>query len=135
MNKSEHEQGSKGVMQKLAIRTVEFGDGGQGEAQRDVLDEIVVSAGVEEEGVGLVVGGGFGGVDVAIAHVFFGHDSAVDDAVGEVDEVGGEGESPGACDGCDGGSVSVMLSDATKESEGTDGASWGLVPQYRGWSS
>ena len=109
-------------MQKLAIRTVEFGDGGQGEAQRDVLDEVVMGAGVEEEGVGLVVGGGFGSVDVAIAHVFLGHDSAVDNAVGEVDEVGGEGESPGACDGCDEGSVSVKLSDATNESEGTDGA-------------
>ena len=47
MDKSKHEQGSEGVIQDLAIRTVEFGDSSQGEAQRDVLDEIVMRAGVE----------------------------------------------------------------------------------------
>ena len=115
MDESKHEQRSHGVIEDLPIRTVQFGDGGQGEAQGDVLDEIVVGAGVEEEGVGLVVGGGFGGVDETIAHVLFGLDSADDDAVGEVDEVGGKGESPGACDGCNGGSsVSVVF-------EGCDG--------------
>ena len=59
-----------------------------------------MGAGVEEEAVGFVVGGGFGAVDVAVAHEFLRLDAAVDDAVGEVDEVGGEGEGPGACDGC-----------------------------------
>ena len=124
MDESKQEQRSHGIIQNLAIRTVQFGNGSQGEAQGHVLDEVVMSAGLEEEGVGLVVGGGFGGVDETIAHVFFGHYSVVDDAIGEVDEVGGKGESPGARDGCNGGVVSVVLRDATKESRrGTDGAS------------
>ena len=48
MDKSKHEQCSHGIIQNLPIRTVQFGDGSQGEAQRDVLDEIDMSAGVEK---------------------------------------------------------------------------------------
>ena len=62
-----------------------------------------MGAGVDEEGV-LWVGRGVrgGGGGGAVANVFFGGETAVDDAVGEVDEVGGEGEGPGACDGWNG---------------------------------
>ena len=100
MYDSQHQQRRHGIIQNLPIGAVQLGNGDQGEAEGHVLDEVVVSAGIEEEGVGLVVGCGFGGVDVAVADEFFGFDAAVDDAVGEVDEVGGEGEGPGAGDGC-----------------------------------
>lgn len=82
MDDAEHEQRRHGAVEHLSVRAVELRDGGQGEAQGHVLDEVVVRAAVEEEGVGFVVGGGFGGVDVAVAHVLFGLDAAVDDAVG-----------------------------------------------------
>lgn len=82
MDNSEYEQCSHGIIQNLPIRAVQLGDGSQGEAQGHILDEVIVSAGVEEEGVGLVVGGGFGGVDKTVAHVLFGLDPTIDDAVG-----------------------------------------------------
>lgn len=44
-------------------------------------------------------GGTFGGGDV-VAEVLFVFDALVDDAVGEEEEVGGEGEGPGAGDCC-----------------------------------
>lgn len=58
-------------------------------------------AAVEEERVGgrvagLGRGGGVG--VVAVADVFGGGDAVVDDAVGEEEEVGCEGEGPGAGD-------------------------------------
>ena len=82
MDKPKHEQCSHGIIQGLAIRAVQLGDSSQGEAQGYVFDEIVVGAGVEVERVWFVVGGGFGGIDETIAHVFFGFDSVVEDAVG-----------------------------------------------------
>lgn len=82
MENPEHEQCSHGIIQDLPIRAVQLGDSSQGEAQGHVLDEVVVSAGVKEEGVGLIVGGGFGRVDEAVAHKLFGFDATVDDAVG-----------------------------------------------------
>ena len=99
MHNPQHQQRRHRSIQHLPIRPVQFRNGDQREAQRHVLDEVVVGAGVEEEGVGVVVGGGVGGVGVAVADEFGGFDAAVDDAVGEVDEVGGEGEGPGAGDG------------------------------------
>lgn len=82
MDDAEDEEGRQGVVEGLAVRAVQLGDGGQGEAQGHVLDEVAVGAGVEEEGVGLVVGGGFGRVDESVAHELFGLDPTVDDAVG-----------------------------------------------------
>ena len=67
-----------------------------------------MSAGVEEERVRLVVRSGFGGVNQTVAHVFFRIDSTIDNAIGQVDEVGSEWESPGACYCCNGG-VSVWM--------------------------
>ena len=82
MDKSKYEQCSHGIIQDLPICAVQLGDSSQSEAQGHIFNEIVMSAGVEEKSVGLVVGGGLRGVDKTVAHVFFGFDSAVDDAIG-----------------------------------------------------
>ena len=82
MDDSEHEQGSHGVIQDLPIRAVQLGDSHQGEAKRHALDEVVVSAGVEEQGVRLVVRSRFRGVDISVAYVLLRLDSTIHDAIG-----------------------------------------------------
>ncbi len=57
-------------------------------------------AAVQEKRVWLVIRGGCLTRVKAVADEFLTFDAAVDDTIGEVDEVGSEGESPGACDGC-----------------------------------
>lgn len=79
---SEYEQCSHGIVQNLPVGAVQLGNSSQGEAQGHILDEVAVSAGVEEEGVRLVVGGGFGRVDKTVAHVLLGFEPTIDDAVG-----------------------------------------------------
>lgn len=94
MENSEHEQCGHGIVQDFSIRAIQFGNSNQGEAKRHVLDEIVVSTAVEEKGIGLVIRGGFGCVDITVAHVLFGLDSTIDDAVGQVDAVRGKWQRP-----------------------------------------
>ena len=92
MSDSQHKQDSQSVIQGFPVGAIQFCDRGERESQRYALQEIGVGARGEEEGIRIVVGGG--GLVVPVAYVFFFLDAHVDDAVGEVDEVGGEGEGP-----------------------------------------
>lgn len=58
MRNSKHQERRHGVVQHLPIGTVEFGDCCQDEGQGHALDEVVVGSGLEEEWVGVFVGGG-----------------------------------------------------------------------------
>lgn len=52
---AQHEERGHGVGKHFAVAAVEFHDGGEGECQRDVFEEVGVGAGVEVEGVGVGV--------------------------------------------------------------------------------
>lgn len=82
MENPEHEQSSHGIIEGLPICTVQLGDSYQGEAKGHALDEVVVSAGVEEQGVRVVIGSRFRGVDISVAYVLLLLDSTIHDAVG-----------------------------------------------------
>lgn len=88
------EQCSHSIVQDLPIRTVELGDGCEGESQGHVLDEVGMRARFEKERVWVAVGSC--ALFESVAHVFLLLDATVDDAVREIDEVGGEWEGPGA---------------------------------------
>lgn len=96
MQNPQHKQHRHRIIQRLPIPAIELGNGRQREGQRHALEEIVVRAAVEQEWVWVVVRSGRVRGGVPVSDVFLFLDPAVDDAVGEVDEVGGEGKGPGA---------------------------------------
>jgi len=57
MQDPQHEQGSHSIVQNLAIRAVKLCNCCEREGERNALDEVTVSAAVEEEGIRVVVGG------------------------------------------------------------------------------
>lgn len=107
MPNPKHQQRRQHPVQHLAVRAVEFRHQGEDEGQGYGFEEVGLRAGGEVEGVELVGGGGGGGGrgwgwgcgGEAVAHVGFCGEAVVDDAVGEEEEVGCEGEGPGAGDG------------------------------------
>lgn len=82
MDDPEHEQDGHGIIEDLAICAIQLRDCDQGEAKRHVLDEVVMSARIEEKTVRFVIRGGLGAFDITVANVLFGLDSTIDDAVG-----------------------------------------------------
>ena len=95
----QRKQSRQRVVQHLPVGAVQLRDRGQDERHGHALEEVGVAAGLDQERVGGVVGGV---IVEAIADVFVVLDSLVNDAVGEKEEVGGEGEGPGAGDSCEG---------------------------------
>lgn len=103
MHDPQHQQGGKGVIEDGPVGAVEFGGGGDDEGDGHVFDEVGVGAVFELERVGFGAGGRRREL---LADVFFVLHAVVGDPVGEVEEVGGEGEGPGAGYGWEGRGVS-----------------------------
>ena len=99
MDNPEHEKRSHRIIEIFAISTIQLHDAGECEGKWHILEEILVRSGIEEKSIGVVVGGRLSAVFVAVAHEFLIFQAAVNDAIGEVNKVGGEGEGPGAGDG------------------------------------
>lgn len=102
MDDPQREQGGEGVVEDGPAAAVEFGDGGDEEGEGDGFDEIPVATGGQGQGVYSIFwrGGGFlGRAFDGVADVGFVLDALPHNTVGEDEEVGGEGESPGPRDG------------------------------------
>lgn len=101
MTDAQSEQRGQGVVQDGAISTVELSDGSQGEGKRHVLEEILMAAILEEQRVHVGIIGAFGVVRLQlVAHELLVLDALVHDTVAEEEQVGREGQSPCAGDGC-----------------------------------
>ena len=100
MDESGHEQSSHCVIQDLTIGAIELRDRRENEGKRNVFKEVLVCAVVKKQWVGVVIGGGCLVGLVAVANEFVLLETAVHNTVGKVDEVGSEGEGPGASDCC-----------------------------------
>lgn len=93
---SEGEERAHGVVQDRTVGAVELGNGGKTEAEGHVFEKVGLRAGLDKE---LVIPFG--------AEILFFLDAVKAYAIGEVDQVCGEWESPSASDCCD--SVSEWL--------------------------
>ena len=98
MDNSEHEQDSHRIVQNLPISAVEFRNRCEGESKRHALKEVGVSTRIEEEWVRVGVRGS--GLVVPVANVLLSLTAAVENTIGEVEEVGGEGKGPSASNCC-----------------------------------
>ena len=103
MSDAQREQRRHGITQHRPVGAIELRDGGKNERERHVLKEVQMAAALEEQRIRVV--GGAGGVVLVVrvvemaADPLLVFDALVDDAVAEEEEVGGEGEGPGAGDG------------------------------------
>ena len=123
MQDPEHEERTHGIVDDPAIGTIELGDSGECEAKRHVFEEVGVCSGVEME-VAVSLG--------VIAEILVFLDAIVDHAIGEVDEVGGERESPGASDCCNNVNEELFRDLGRNGDWGTDAASLGQGPPLQG---
>lgn len=103
MSDAQREQRRHGITQHRPVGAIEFGDGGENEREGHVLEEVQMAAALEEQRIRVV--GVAGGVVLVVrvvemvADPLLVFDALVDDAVAEEEEVGGEGDGPGAGDG------------------------------------